>query len=77
MFLGKAGLAGIMPRIVACGGRRNAYESFCLALSNGEVAFLLVDSEAPVRPEHQQGDPETGWQPWSHLLARDGDGCNG
>lgn len=28
-FLKKAGLAGRMPRVVACGGRQDAYDAFC------------------------------------------------
>lgn len=55
-FLGKAGLAGRMPRIVACGSRADAYDSFCTAIRNGEAAMLLVDSESPVLSEAQAGD---------------------
>lgn len=62
-FLGKAGLTGHMPRIVACGGRKQAYDDFCTALSNGEKALLLVDSE----------DHVTTASPWQHLLIRTGD----
>ena len=32
--------------------------------------MLLVDSEAPVNPEHQAGQA-ADWQPWRHLKARD------
>ncbi len=64
-FLKKAGLAGRLPRIVACGSRRNAYDSFCTALENGERALLLVDSEEAVG-----SDP---LQPWQHLGRRTGD----
>lgn len=73
VFLKKAGLQGRMPRIVACGSRRNAYESFCTAVANGEVAFLLVDSEAPVMSQYQQGEARS-WLPWGHLASREGDG---
>jgi hypothetical protein len=63
-FLGRAGLAGCMPRIVACGGRRQAYDDFCTALKQGvHAAMLLVDSE----------DPVTGQSPWAHLLQRQED----
>jgi Domain of unknown function (DUF4276) len=63
-FPNRAGLAGHMPRIVACGGRRQAYEDFCTALKQGShAAMLLVDSENPV----------TGQSPWEHLLKRPGD----
>lgn len=77
-FLSKAGLKDHMPRIIACGGRRNAYESFCTAIENRERAFLLVDSEAPV--VSQLGAPKSTeqdrlkWLPWTHLKQRIGDG---
>ena len=76
-FLSKAGLKDHMPRIIACGGRRNAYESFCTAIENGESAFLLIDSEAPVVP--QAGEPKSTeqdrlqWLPWLHLKQQNGD----
>lgn len=65
-LLERAGLAGRMPRIVACGGRRAAYEQFVHALANrdpGEALYLLVDSEGPV----------THSDPWKHVAARKGD----
>ncbi len=63
-FLTKAGLKGHMPRIVACGGRKQAYDDFCIALRQGQrAAMLLVDSE----------DPVTVSSPWMHLLQRPGD----
>jgi hypothetical protein len=63
-FLNKAGLEGSMPRIVACGGRRQAYDRFCIALKQGkQAAMLLVDSEEPVSVA----------SPWDHLLQRKGD----
>ncbi|KIX33649.1 hypothetical protein SY87_33350 [Burkholderia pseudomallei] len=71
-FITKAGL-GKRPRIVACGSRRDAFDSFCTAIASGEEAFLLVDSEEAVNEQHQQGQPNT-WQPWAHLKARQGDG---
>lgn len=71
-FIEKAGLKGRMPRIVACGSRRDAYESFCTALALGDTAMLLVDSEAPVAELHQTGPFET-WLPWDHLAQRPGD----
>ncbi len=50
----KAGLAGRMPRIVACGSRTEVFKQFKLALAQGlaqgaETALFLVDSEEPVR----------------------------
>lgn len=71
-FVTKAGLKN-RPRIVACGSRRDAFDSFCTAIASGEDAILLVDSEDAVIAQHQQGRPDT-WQPWAHLKARQGDG---
>jgi Domain of unknown function (DUF4276) len=66
-FFRRAGLEGRMPRVVACGGRQRAYDSFRTAHLNaeaGSLALLLVDSEAPV-VEHD---------PWEHIKLRPGDG---
>lgn len=57
----KAGFAGRLPRIVACGSRNNAYDAFKTRIGDGEVAILLVDSEDPVTTDH-----------WIHLQRRDG-----
>ncbi len=57
-----------MPKIVACGSRRNAYDDFCTAIRTSaanEFPFLLVDSEAPVSASHKN-------QPWAHLKKQDG-----
>jgi len=62
-FLQKAGFKGNMPRIVACGGRANAFDRFTTALSQGETAFLLLDSEDLVLVS----------SPWEHLRLRTGD----
>lgn len=72
-FIEKAGLKGHMPRIVACGGREDAFDSFCTALANGEPAMLLVDSEAPVAAAAQAGEDRQKWLPWLHLKQRQGD----
>ena len=62
-LLEKAGLTGRLPRIVAAGSRRNAYESFKTAHGRGdENVMLLVDAEGPV----------TADGPWRHLKTRDG-----
>jgi hypothetical protein len=64
-FFRKAGLEGRMPRIVAGGGRREAFDDFCTALKKAGVEdfiVLLVDSEAPVA---------AGNGPWMHLKSRD------
>lgn len=71
-FLTKAGLKN-RPRIVACGGRQNAFEDYCTAIKNGEDAILLVDSEDPVLDQHCQGQ-QSEWNPWEHLRTRPGDG---
>lgn len=72
LFITKAGVTR-RPRIVACGSRRDAYESFCIASRSGEEAMLLVDSEMLVPDVAQQG-PQGQWKPWLHLGERDGDG---
>jgi len=63
-FLEKAGFAGRMPRIVACGGRQSAYDRFKIACESSETALLLIDSEVCVSTP----------SPWSHLMNRPGDG---
>jgi hypothetical protein len=65
-LLERAGLGGRMPRIVACGSRRNALDQFCTAvqcLRPGDVAILLVDSE----------DPISMGSPWEHVRDRQDD----
>lgn len=71
-FITKAGLEN-RPRIVACGGRRDAFDFFCKAIANGEEAILLVDSEDAVIAQNQHGQPDS-WRPWAHLKARVDDG---
>jgi hypothetical protein len=66
-FFENAGLKGRMPRVVRCGGRRHAFDSFCAAHENAGsdyLPILLVDSESPV----VQADP------WEHVRLRTGDG---
>jgi hypothetical protein len=70
-FLEKAGLKGCLPRIVACGGRTQAYDMFCRKVKDSEKdssirAFLLIDSEFPVSVTCETGD-EREWKPWQHL----------
>jgi hypothetical protein len=55
-----------MPRVVACGGRRRAYDSFLTSHENAgqdDLPILLVDSEEPVA----EADP------WEHVRLRAGD----
>ena len=61
-FVEKAGLQGRMPRIVACGSRNDAYDSFRTAHAHEDaIAMLLVDAEGQV----------TAQGPWQHLKIRD------
>jgi hypothetical protein len=65
-FLQKAGFTNRPPAIAACGSRKDAYDSFCIAIENlapGDNCMLLVDSEAPVSVQ----------SPWTHLANREGD----
>jgi hypothetical protein len=57
------------PAVVACGSRQTAYEDYCLAVANGQTAMLLVDSEAPVQEQFEQGDIRD-WKPWEQLQSR-------
>jgi len=62
MLLEKAGFSGRMPRIVAGGGRKAAFDIFKTALQDADrTAVLLVDSEEPVTQT-----------PWVHLQTLDG-----
>ena len=62
-LLTKAGFAGRMPRTVAGGSRREAFDRYATAVENGQNAMVLVDSEDPVR---------SGVTCWDHVIARDG-----
>jgi len=66
-FFKKAGLENRMPKVVACGGRQQAYKDFRTAHTNAEedsFPILLVDSEAAVMVT----------DPWQHVRSRPGDG---
>ena len=75
-FLQKSGLSGYMPRIVASGSRNAAYSDYCTAISNGEDALLLVDSESaviiPMNDSTYESENIKMWKPWYHLLNRHG-----
>ena len=63
-LLEKAGFVGHMPRIIACGSRREAFDDFRTAMMDSgadEYPILLVDSE---------GSVSSG--AWEHLHSRDG-----
>ena len=64
----KIGLTNRLPRIIACGSRNEAYESFVTEHLVGKTAYvaLLVDSKAPII---------NGERPWEHLKSRDGWNC--
>jgi hypothetical protein len=61
-FIRNAGLGGMMPRIIACGPRNDAFDSFMTARRKGQPAILLVDSEDPLHSD----------SPREHLEQRDG-----
>jgi len=64
-FLNKLAIKSA-PTIIACGSRKNAYDSFCMGLKNtknNEYCLLLVDSETPV----------TNSNVWQHVYLREGD----
>jgi hypothetical protein len=66
MFVTRAGITN-RPRIVACGGRTEAYQDFRVALENPNQKYapmLLVDSETAVVFKSK----------WDHLRRRQGDG---
>lgn len=54
-----------MPRVLAVGGRGDAFKEFSRRVKDAEaVRLLLVDSEGPVA---------TGTSPWAHVAKREGD----
>jgi len=63
----KAGVAH-KPRVIACGGRRRAYDQFTDAIEHGEKdVWLLVDAE-------EIPSVGTDESPWDHVKTRQGDG---
>lgn len=73
-FLEKAGLAGSMPRIVACGSRNDAYDRFSTACKQNDeniIPVLLVDSENAVAKDCESDSDCKNWKPWEHLKTRD------
>ena len=63
-LLENSGLKGRVPRIVACGSRNEAFDSFKTAQEKENLQYvaLLVDSEDPVKDIEQT---------WKHLKDRD------
>lgn len=70
-FLKKAGLKDRMPKLVACGGRRDAYEDFCFEVKQKKPAMLLVDSEDAVIKDATPIEDFGQWLPWKHLGRKD------
>lgn len=60
------------PRVVACGGREQAFDRFKTALAQGQNALLLVDSEDPVAQAATPGAEVSAWLPWAHLRQQAG-----
>lgn len=54
------------PKVIACGGRSEAFRDFEIAIAEhaDELCLLLVDSESPVAE---------GVKPWTHVGQRAGD----
>jgi len=64
-LLERCGFSGRMPKLVACGGRSQAFDDFCTAhriSRQGSITLMLIDSEDPMQ------DIEATW---THLAARD------
>lgn len=67
-FFKKAGFQERMPKIIACGGRDDAYDMFKTAHANrNEYALLLVDAEGPITE---------GQGPWQHLEGSEPDNAS-
>jgi len=64
-FFRKIAPPGHQPKVIASGGRANAFSDFRQALRDhpDKLVVLLVDSEGPVTP---------GMSSWAHLQQRDG-----
>ncbi|MDX2134731.1 MAG: DUF4276 family protein [Saprospiraceae bacterium] len=65
LLLEKAGFRGRMPRLVASGGRNQAFSDFKTAHANAKNRYvaMLIDSEEPFDPNRES--------PWQHLSIRD------
>jgi len=62
-FFAKCVGAGKQPKVIACGGRQQAFNDFCTALKQhtSDTVLLLVDAEGEV----------TDSKCWDHLKGRD------
>lgn len=75
-LLKKDGLAGRIPRIVACGGREQTYDAF--KNYEGGYGVMLVDSEKAV-PDFDENNPQTPWQflaPWQRPAHTSDEQCH-
>ena len=69
-LLCKAGFRGLLPRVVPCGSRNDAFDKFKSALRRqGEYPILLVDSEDVVAAANQPDANPSG--AWAHLSRSD------
>ena len=69
-LLTRAGFAGRLPRVVACGPRNAAFDRFETALGGAiDYPVLLVDSEGQVASANQTHNPSGAWR---HLDSQDG-----
>lgn len=67
-FFKKAGLDNRLPRVIACGGRTDAYNDFYKSVRNKENAFLLIDSEDVIDDKFDIGNNNNqDGSPWEHL----------
>lgn len=72
-LIDKAGFAGRMPGVVACGSRNAAFDRFQTALRSArgdDYPILLVDSEDPIADANRPDADASG--AWRHLAQRDG-----
>lgn len=72
-FFGRSSLrAHGRPRVVACGGREQAFDQFKTAIAQGQNALLLVDSEELVCAAATNSGSSRDWQPWLNLKQQAG-----
>lgn len=79
VLLERAGLAGKMPAVVACGGRDAAFKRFAAALAGADsdaLHLLLVDAEAPVTQPSPWGHLQSRGDPWLQPTKATDDHCH-
>lgn len=64
-LLDRMGFRGRQPRLVACGGRQEVYDRFCIEHASRMAAYVAmwIDSEEPV------SDTEATWNHLEHLTT--------